>query len=105
MERRKNRQYEIPIQLEDVQLILGKEYAKLNMFLGSVFCETCSGMTVIEAYKIFLDDNHDIIFEGGCSKCKQPVSRYIETGVASPTMEIAKHIRMIKTQYGGEELT
>lgn len=100
MRRRKSRQNEIPIQMEDVEIILGKEFHKLSTFLSTVFCPHCSGMTTIENYTIFLDDNHDVIFDGQCITCRQPVSRYIETGVLPPTEPIAKHIRMIKTEFG-----
>lgn len=85
--------------MEDVEIILGKQFQKLSAFLDSVFCAHCSGMTTIVDFRIFLDDNHDVIFDGACIRCKHPVSRYIETGVLPPTEHIARHIRMIKTAF------
>ncbi len=94
--RRKNRQNEIEIQPEDVELIMGKNYPSLQSILKSVFCAQCSDQTAIENYKIYLDDTNDIIFDGHCSRCKGSVSRYVETGESSSSSEVAMHIRAIK---------
>ena len=94
--RRKNRQNEIQIQLEDVELIMGKNYPSLRSILTSVFCARCSDQTSIENYKIYLDDTNDIIFDGHCSKCESQVSRYVETGESTLSSEVAMHIRSIK---------
>lgn len=102
MQRRLNRKNEIHISLEDVQLIMGKEYSRLDIFLSNVFCANCSDNTTIENYSIFLDDTNDVIFDGQCVKCKQPVARYIETGEGVSSREIAEHIRVIKKMYGSK---
>ena len=96
MYRRKNRQNEIPVELEDVEIILDKEFPGIHVFLNSAFCEACSGQTTVEAYTIFLDDVNDLIFEGRCSKCKAPVARYVETGESRSAVEAARHIRIVK---------
>lgn len=102
MYKRKNRQNEIPISIEDVELILGKNFKLLDIFLNSTFCKTCDGQTLITEYKIYLDDVCDIIFDGKCSLCHDNVSRYVETGVSLSSLEMARHIRMIKTEYTKE---
>lgn len=99
MFRRKNRQNEIQIQLEDVEIIMGKDYARLPFFLSTVFCETCSGQTKIDDYTIFVDDTNDLIFDGKCVMCNTSVARYIETGESKSTAEAARHIRHIKTTF------
>lgn len=99
MNRRKNRQNEIEISLEDVELIMGKNFQKLHIFLESAFCIECSGQTAVVDYVIYLDDVNDLIFEGYCLKCKAPVSRYIETGGSPSAAEFAGHIREVKTKY------
>jgi hypothetical protein len=99
MYRRKNRQNEIKITLEDVELIMGKEYTRLNIFLNSAFCASCSGTVSVINYQIYLDDVHDIIFDGVCGQCHSPVSRYIETGISQASENIARHIRMIKKEF------
>jgi hypothetical protein len=99
MYRRENRQNEIEIFMEDVELIMGNDYGKLPVFLQSAFCAKCSGSVTIMNYKIYLDDRQDIIFEGICSTCKGPVSRYIETGGSPATENIARHIRAVKLQF------
>lgn len=96
MYRRKNRQNEIEIHLEDVELIMGKNYSRLPAILKTVFCTQCSGQTTIEKFRIYLDDTNDIIFDGFCSRCNDPVSRYVETGESLPSCEIAAHIRNVK---------
>lgn len=96
MYRRKNRQNEIEIQLEDVELILSENYPTLDFFLSNVYCARCQNSTDVKDLKIFLDDSNDIILDGSCINCKQPVSRYIETGESAISADIAKHIRAIK---------
>lgn len=95
MYRRKNRLNEVEIQLEDVELIMGKDFLRLPVFLNSAFCTKCSGQTSVENFKIYLDDANDIIFDGTCVTCKNNVSRYIETGISGSTEEVARHIRSI----------
>jgi hypothetical protein len=94
--RRKNRQNEIEIQMEDVELIMGKNFPLLETFLRSVFCEKCSDQTKIENFRIFLDDTNDIIFDGSCATCKNAVARYVETGESTTSSDIATHIRAVK---------
>lgn len=94
--RRKNRQNEIEIQLDDVELIMGRNFPLLETFLRSVFCKQCSDQTRIENFRIFLDDANDIIFVGRCARCDNEVSRYVETGESTASSEIAVHIRAVK---------
>jgi hypothetical protein len=96
MYRRKNRQNEIEIQLEDVELILSENYPSLDFFLSSVYCAQCQNSTEVKDLRIYLDDSNDIILDGSCINCKQPVSRYIETGESVSSAEAAKHIRAVK---------
>ena len=94
--RRKNRQNEIEIQMEDVELIMGRNFPLLKSILKSVFCERCSGQTKIEDFRILLDDTNDIIFDGRCTACKSEVSRYVETGESTASSNMAIHIRSVK---------
>jgi hypothetical protein len=96
LHRRKNRQNEVEIQMDDVHLILGDQFSSLQTFLRSAFCVKCEDQTHIEKFRIFLDDTNDIIFDGYCGKCGTAVSRYIETGESSGSSEIAMHIRAVR---------
>lgn len=96
MYRRKNRQNEIEIQLEDVELILSENYPSLDFFLSNVYCAQCQNSTDVKDLKMYLDDSNDIILDGLCINCKNPVSRYIETGESVSSAEVARHIRAVK---------
>jgi len=98
-ERKKN-QGDIEINIEDVEIIMGKDFDKLDILLDNVFCGHCTEhTTTIENYKIFLNDIDDLIFQGQCKRCHNQVARYIETGENKSEAEIARHIRTIKKEF------
>lgn len=98
---RKQRPDEIEIDIEDVKIIMSDEFDKLHLCLETTFCGECTDhSTTIENYKIYLDKLDDLIFVGQCIKCKGPVTRVVETGETKETAEVARHIKMIKKEYG-----
>lgn len=84
---------QIKITKEDLISIYGKDYhffeEKIipNCYCGK--CKTPYQSTIIN-YEIFLNDLNDIILEGFCAKCGNPVNRYLETG------EVEKYQKMIE---------
>jgi hypothetical protein len=102
MKARKREPEEIEIHLEDVEIIMGEHIIHLDRLLNSgIYCSNCqNGYTgAIENYKIYLNTLDDIIFVGECTKCKNRVARYIETGETKSNAEIARHIRTIKKEF------
>ena len=98
---RKKRPDEIKVDIEDVEIIMGDEFAKLHLCLETTFCGECRPHnTTIENYKIYLDKLDDLVFVGKCIKCKGTVVRVVETGETKDKAEIARHIKMIKKEYG-----
>ncbi|UXE68922.1 MAG: hypothetical protein KA713_10220 [Chryseotalea sp. WA131a] len=98
---RKKRLDEIEVDIEDVEIIMGDEFSKLHLCLETTFCGECRPHnTTIENYKIYLDKLDDLVFVGKCIKCKGTVVRVVETGETKDKAEIARHIKMIKKEYG-----
>ncbi|MCC6834342.1 MAG: hypothetical protein IT213_05085 [Cytophagales bacterium] len=99
---RKREPGEIEIQMEDVEIIMGNDIIHLGRLLNnSIYCPHCrNGYTgAIDNYRIYLNKLDDIIFEGQCTKCKNRVARYIETGETKSKAEIARHIRTVKKEF------
>jgi hypothetical protein len=94
---RQNRQNEIKIDMDDVDMIMGDNYGQIDKFLTSSFCRGCRSQTTIVRYTPFLDDVNDVILEGECIKCGSPIARYIETGASRKSASMAKHIRNVKS--------
>jgi len=98
---RKKRPDEIEIDIEDVKIIMGDEFDELHLCLETTFCGECPDHnTTIENFKIYLDKLNDLVFVGQCFKCKGPVTRVVETGETKDTADVARHIKMIKKEYG-----
>jgi hypothetical protein len=95
--RRANRKNEIAITIEDIVLIMGNDYGEIDSFLSSTFCRRCEDQTTITDFAIYLDDTNDIIFDGKCIHCHEPVARYIETGESEKSADMARHIRNVNT--------
>lgn len=99
---RKREPGEIEIDIEDVEIIMGEHLIHLDKILKSgIYCTHCRNgyKGAIENYKIYLNKLDDIIFEGQCTKCKNQVARYLETGETKSKANIAKHIRLIKKEF------
>lgn len=99
---RKREPGEIEIDMEDVEIIMGNDITHLDKILNNgIYCRECenSYTGAIENYKIYLNKLDDIIFRGQCTKCKNRVGRYIETGETKLKAEIARHIRAIKKEF------
>lgn len=94
---RANRQNEIQIDMEDVAMIMGNDYGPIDKFLKSSFCKACQEQVTIINYIPHLDDVNDIILDGECNECKEPIARFIETGVSGKSASVAKHIRNVRT--------
>jgi hypothetical protein len=92
---------EIEIHIEDVEIIMGDDFRHLDKVLNSIYCSHCKNgySGTIENYKIYLNKLDDIIFVGDCTKCKNYVARYLETGETISKAEVARHIRTIKKQF------
>jgi len=70
-----------------------------NMLIQNVFCPNCQGsigdkVTEIINYKIYLESSNDVVMEGRCKKCQNPVARFIETSENPKT--VAKIDRILK---------
>lgn len=92
---------EIEITLKDVEFIMGDNFKHFPELERNAFCPRCGGslgnnVTEIIDYKIFLNELNDIILEGKCKKCGEPVSRYIETGEDEEANERAESIKKNK---------
>ena len=100
-ERNKRDPGEIKIHIEDVEIIMGDDFRHLDRVLNSIYCSHCKNgySGTIENYKIYLNKLDDIIFVGDCTKCKNYVARYLETGETTSKAEVARHIRTIKKQF------
>ena len=82
---------------EDLKFIYGDDYDIFNQkIIQNCYCANCktSYQSTIVNYKIFLNDLNDIILEGFCKTCNQPISRYLETG------EVEKYQRRIEKVKG-----
>ena len=96
----KNKYDEIEIDIDDVKLILGNEFAELHEYLETSFCGECPDHnTTLENYKIYLDKLNFLVFRGQCFRCKNPVTRCIETDEPADVAEMARHIRTIKKKF------
>lgn len=73
----------IPIQLEDVELILGKELfnTHFSKLVDNVYCNSCRppGTNSIHIRQIWLDHQGNISIDGRCQECKSKLRQVIET--------------------------
>lgn len=94
-------QPEIEIQLDDVELIMGKHFKKgFKKITENIFCNNCTEPQMIKMIiqKIWLNPIGDIILEGQCPECTNPVRRYIETGSILECYDQAMAIRELKIE-------
>lgn len=89
----------LEIDIEDVEMIMGDEFKFFKKIVQSSYCSHCTprGTVTIVNYKAYLNDLNDILLKGQCNKCGHPINKYIETGEQRKFVEIAEHIRRIKT--------
>jgi hypothetical protein len=85
------------LSLEDAEFILGmdvKEYTSLRP--GK--CEVCAGERPfsIEPAKAILDGNDDLIVEGKCDGCANPLDWRMETSKKNDMKNRAQHVRSIR---------
>ena len=96
----RKQQPDIKIDVDDVQLIMGSDFYRFGGLVSNVYCSTCpEHETTIINYEIFLNDMNDIILQGKCKRCGEPVARYIETGENKNEADVAKHIRIVINKY------
>jgi hypothetical protein len=96
----RKQQADIKIDLEDVQLIMGKDFYRFGGLVDNVFCGKCTEhVTTVVNYEIYLDDLNDIVLKGKCKRCDKPVARVIETGENKDEADVAKHIKMVIKKY------
>lgn len=73
----------IPIKLEDVELILGKELfnTHFSKLVDNVYCNSCRppGTNPIHIRQIWLDYQGNISIDGRCQECKNKLRQVIET--------------------------
>ncbi len=98
---RKKQPGEIEIHIEDVEIIMGDDFIHLDRLLNSVYCSHCKNgyKGTIENYTIYLNKLDDMIFVGQCTRCKNRVARYMETGESISKAEIARHVRTVKKEF------
>lgn len=85
---------EIEISDEDLELIMGRRL-EAN---PETFCPHCKEMRVMKVREYWLNHIADITLEGACTNCGQPVSHYLETGIASDSYDQAMAIRELKIE-------
>lgn len=90
----RKRQKTIPISMDDVRLIMGREFANLHIYLESTFCVRCSDQanTLLNP-TAKVNDLEDILFDGVCSNCGGRVGRYVETGENKEMAARARDLR------------
>ena len=94
---------EIKITSEDLIFIYGSDHAFFKeKIIPNCFCTFCPPPakfnSTIVGYDIFLNENNSIILRGFCSTCKNPMSRYLETGAFA---EYAERIWEVRKKYYG----
>ena len=72
---------EIPLTLPQLKTIWGKDWDFfVEKIIPNCFCHTCKEVVTIVDFKIVVNDLNDVILEGKCAVCGDPVNRYTETG-------------------------
>jgi len=82
----------IEISKSNLTSILGEDLDDFEKnIINHVYCGNCNSSynSTIVNYSIFLNDLDDVILEGFCKKCNNPVNRCVETG------EVAKYQKRI----------
>lgn len=90
---------EIEISEEDLKFIHGNDYELFKQkIISNCYCTKCNSHyeSIIVNYKIFFNDLNDIVLEGFCQKCGNPMNRYVETGEVEKYQE---RIEKIKRKY------
>ena len=98
--KRKRYPGDIPIDYEDIKLIMGSDFEYFSLIVNKAFCAMCpEHTTTIINYQPYLTKNSDIVLEGYCKKCGGPVNRLIETGESKANTAVANHIRTVIKKY------
>ena len=70
---------EIEITLDDIKILMGDSFVHFESIKENCFCKNCKDpVTTIVMYKSYLSPTKDIILRGQCSRCGEPVARFIE---------------------------
>ncbi len=96
---RKNDKKEIEIDYDDIQFIMQNDIIHFQELLNNCFCSHCKdSITTMINYKAYLNSLNDIRLNGQCIRCKNMVSRHIETGEQREKYDAAEHLRLIKDE-------
>lgn len=80
----------IPINLTDVQYIMGDDFKYFEKVRKNVYCSNCTNhVTEMINFTAELNDLRDIIFRGFCKQCRHQVARYLETGESADNYQRA----------------
>lgn len=72
---------ETPLTLPQLKTIWGKDWDFfVDKIIPNCLCHTCNEVVTIVDFKITVNDLNDVILEGKCAACGDPVNRYCETG-------------------------
>ncbi len=90
----------IPLNKEDVAFILGKCYRHFPAMIKGVYCNKCKSahMTAFASYQIFLEETGDIVLDGFCDHCSDPLVRVIETSEKDEPKERALATWLVKRE-------
>jgi hypothetical protein len=94
-----NKKTEIKISQQDLKFILGENYQSFTeKIVHNVFC-TCGDTltTTVVDYKIFVNQLDDIVLRGLCKDCRQPVTRYMQTGEVERYRQRVQKVRKEKS--------
>lgn len=70
------------ISMQDVSFIFNGDLRNFKLVVSNCFCSNCEkdSITSITNYTITLNNLFDIVLNGYCASCNNPITRYIETG-------------------------
>lgn len=94
----------LSISEEDVAYIMGDAFRYFPAIINGVYCNCCKSThtSVLTNYRIYLDAKNDVIINGYCDKCQQPIRRRVETGEKPYAQERATITRLIKVELLGK---
>lgn len=90
------REDRVEISEQDLKFIYSDDFSLFTQkIIPHCYCGHCKTpyQSTIINYKIFLNDLNDIILEGFCKNCDQPMSRYVETGEVEKYQERIEEVK------------
>jgi hypothetical protein len=91
----------ISISEEDVALIMGRRFKKdFPKALQSAHCHNCRKVdcATVETEQLWLNPAGDVLVEGRCADCNNPLEKLIETGIDPKQYDQAMAIREYKIE-------